>query len=91
VNAYKDGLMAPYVAVCLFGGLRPTEAARLDWSQVNLDDGEILLAQEQTKTGKSRVVKICRRWRRASRRTKASPSIRLIGERDSRRSKPGPD
>jgi len=59
VNAYKDGLMAPYVAVCLFGGLRPTEAARLDWSQVNLDDGEILLAQEQTKTGKSRVVKIC--------------------------------
>ncbi len=58
-ESYKDGLLAPYVAVCLFGGLRPTEAARLDWAQVNLDDGEILLTQDQTKTKKSRVVKIC--------------------------------
>jgi integrase len=56
---YKNGLLAPYVAVCIFGGVRPTEAARLDWAQVNLADGEILLAQEQTKTKKSRVIKIC--------------------------------
>jgi integrase len=59
VEAHKGGILAPYVAVCLFGGFRPTEAARLDWQQVNLDDGEILLAQDQTKTKKSRVVKLC--------------------------------
>jgi integrase len=58
-EAHKGGLLAPYVAVCLFGGLRPTEAARLDWKQVNLEDGEILLGQDQTKTKKSRVLKIC--------------------------------
>jgi integrase len=58
-GAYKDGLLAPYVAVGLFGGLRPFEAARLDWAQVNLADREILLTQEQTKTKKPRMVKIC--------------------------------
>jgi len=58
-EAHKDGILAPYVAVCLFGGLRPTEAARLDWQQVNLDDGEIPLTQDQTKTKRGRLVKIC--------------------------------
>jgi integrase len=58
-EAHKGGILAPYVAVCLFGGLRPAEAARLDWQQVNLKDGEILLGQDQTKTKKSRVIKLC--------------------------------
>lgn len=58
-EAHKGGMLAPYAAVCLFGGMRPTEAARLDWQQVNLNDREILLGQHQTKTKKSRVVKIC--------------------------------
>jgi integrase len=51
--------LAPYVAVCLFGGLRPFEAARLDWKAVNLKDREIRLEANQTKTGKARVVAIC--------------------------------
>jgi integrase len=51
--------MVPYVALCLFGGLRPYEAARLTWDQVNLADKEIRLRGQQTKTGKGRMVVIC--------------------------------
>jgi integrase len=51
--------LAPYLAVCLFGGLRPFEAQRLTWDAVNLADGEIRLEGIQTKTGNSRVVSIC--------------------------------
>lgn len=55
---HLDGKAVTYVAVCMFGGLRPTEAKRLRWDQVNLDDGEIRLEGSQTKTGTGRVVKI---------------------------------
>jgi len=58
-EAHKGGLLAPFTAVCLFGGLRPFEAARLDWQQVNLKDGEIRLDSTQTKTKQGRTVKIC--------------------------------
>lgn len=51
--------LAPYVAVCLFGGLRPFEARRLTWQAVNLKDREIRLEANQTKTGTARVVAIC--------------------------------
>lgn len=56
---HKRGQLAPYAAVCLFGGLRPFEAARLRWEQVNLDDREIRLEANQTKTKRPRVVAIC--------------------------------
>jgi len=55
---FETGHLVPYVALCLFGGLRPTEAARLTWDQVNLTDGEIRLKGTQTKTGKGRIVVI---------------------------------
>ena len=58
-ETYKGGLLAPFTAVSLFGGLRPFEAARLTWQQVNLKDGEIRLDSTQTKTKKGRTVKIC--------------------------------
>jgi len=54
----QKGRSVPYVALCMFGGLRPTEAARLTWDQVNLKDGEIRLKGAQTKTGKGRIVVI---------------------------------
>ena len=69
---FEKGQLVPYVALCLFGGLRPTEAARLKWDQVNLTDGEIRLKGTQTKTGKGRLVTIdetlkawLRRYRKA--------------------------
>ena len=55
---HKTGLLVPYVAVCLIGGLRPDEAKRLTWQQVNLADKEIRLESTQTKTKKPRVVTI---------------------------------
>ena len=57
-EAFEGGKLVPYLALCLFGGLRPYEAARLSWEQVNLVDGEIRLRGQQTKTGKGRVVEI---------------------------------
>ncbi len=55
---HRKGRLAPYVALCLFGGLRPFEAARLTWAQVNLKDGEIRLEAHQTKTKRPRVITI---------------------------------
>ena len=55
---FENGRLVPYVALCLFGGLRPFESARLTWDQVNLTDGEIRLKGTQTKTGKGRIVVI---------------------------------
>jgi integrase len=57
---FENGHLVPYVALCLFGGLRPFEAARLTWDQVNLTDAEIRLKGTQTKTGKGRIVVICK-------------------------------
>jgi integrase len=56
---HRGGVMVPYAAVCLFAGLRPHEAGKLAWSQVNLGDGEIRLESHQTKTNRARVVSIC--------------------------------
>jgi len=55
---HKGGLLVPYVAVCLIAGLRPEEAKRLTWQGVNLQDKEIRLESNQTKTKTPRVVKI---------------------------------
>jgi integrase len=56
---FKHGRIVPYIAVCLFAGLRPFEARRLTWQGVNLTDGEIRLESHQTKTGVPRVISIC--------------------------------
>jgi integrase len=58
-QAHRNGRLAPYVALCLFGGLRPFEASRVDWNQINLKDGEIRLEPDQTKTKTGRVITIC--------------------------------
>ena len=57
-QAHEGGRLVPYLALCLFGGLRPFEAARVPWDQVNLGDGEIRIKSTQTKTGKGRIVEI---------------------------------
>ena len=55
---FENGRLVPYVALCMFGGLRPFETGRLTWDQINLEDGEIRLKATQTKTGKGRIVTI---------------------------------
>lgn len=59
LKAAEPSGLAPYVSVCLFAGLRPFEASRLNWKAVNLTDKEIRLEGIHTKTGKPRVVTIC--------------------------------
>jgi len=50
------GAAGPFVALCLFAGLRPTEATRLRWNAVNLLDREVRIEAEHSKTGRPRVV-----------------------------------
>ena len=57
-ESHDRGQLVPYVAVCLFGGLRPAEAERLTWENVNLADGEIRIESQSTKTKLPRVVSI---------------------------------
>jgi len=57
-ETFEDGRLVPYLALCLFGGLRPAEAERVSWDQVNLTDREIRLKGSQTKTGKGRIVAV---------------------------------
>ena len=55
-ETFKAGKLIPYLAVTMFAGLRPSEASRLTWAQINLEDGELRLEGKQTKTGRPRVV-----------------------------------
>lgn len=55
---FKEGKLVPYLALTMFGGLRPFEARRLKWEQVNFDDGEIRIEGAQSKTGRSRSFKL---------------------------------
>jgi integrase len=57
-ETHRKGRQAPYVAVCLFGGLRPTEAQRLTWDKVNLTDGEIRIEAQSSKRKEPRVITI---------------------------------
>ncbi len=47
-----------YHAVSLFGGLRPTEALLLDWKDIHLDENELEVKADTSKTKKSRSVPI---------------------------------
>jgi len=50
--------MVPYFALCLFAGLRPSEARRLDWSRIRFEDGRIEILKSITKTKRRRWAKI---------------------------------
>jgi integrase len=57
-QGHRRGRVAPYIAVCLFGGLRPTEAQRLKWDKVNLKDGKIRVEAQSSKRKEARVITI---------------------------------
>lgn len=50
--------IVPYVAICAFAGLRPSEAASLDWSDIHCDTMQIEVRARHSKTRRYRLVPI---------------------------------
>jgi integrase len=50
--------MAPYFAICLFAGLRPAEAAGVDWKHINLSARTITVRPEVAKKRRQRIIDI---------------------------------
>jgi integrase len=75
-EGHKGGKLVPYVALCLFAGIRPNgEAQRLSWAQINLTDGEIRV--DESKTGPPRVFKMMptlKAWLKAFKGREVYPS-----------------
>ncbi len=57
-EAYREGSVVVYMALCLFAGIRPAEVQRLTWETINLADGEIRTASQASKTKRPRIVAI---------------------------------
>ena len=41
--------LIPYVTLCIFAGIRPTEATRIDWKDITLDRGEVFVSSQVSK------------------------------------------
>jgi integrase len=50
--------IVPYVAICAFAGLRPSETAALDWADIHLDSLQIEVRARHSKTRRYRLVPI---------------------------------
>src|SRR5262249_25577077 len=62
---FKAGRLVPFLAVALFGGLRPTmEARRLTWDKVNFVDNEItVVSTNPRKRGRTmKIIPTLRSW-----------------------------
>jgi len=63
----EDAAFLPHLALCLFAGVRPAEALRLTWDDVNLTTGLLTIDAEDSKTRSRRVVELpeaCVAWLR---------------------------
>jgi len=56
-----DARIIPYLAISLLAGLRPGEVAQLDWVDVDLAEGLILVQADTSKVRRSRFVEVCPR------------------------------
>jgi integrase len=54
-SAHPESVL-PYLAVQLFGGLRPFEASRLNWERIHFETKQIEVLGETSKTGETRFV-----------------------------------
>lgn len=48
--------MLPFIVIQAFAGLRHAEVARLDWQEIDLDDGFVEIIAAKSKTGERRLV-----------------------------------
>jgi integrase len=62
VEEFRDGMLVPYFALCLFAGIRPStssgEISKLQPEQVRLDTGAIHVEPEVSKVGMKRLITI---------------------------------
>lgn len=65
--AAEGGACLPAVGLMLYAGIRPQEVERLDWAQVDLEQGSIRILPQHSKTGGARRVSI------------AAPLARILG------------
>lgn len=59
VLAATDDALRSALAVAAFAGLRMAEVARLDWKEVHLGEGHIVVEAAKAKTAARRIVPIC--------------------------------
>ncbi len=55
--------LEPYLGVLLYGGLRRSEGFRLRWGDLDLEAGQLTVRAEISKSGRQRVIPLCRRLR----------------------------
>lgn len=53
---YKNGKLIPYVTLALFAAIRPTELARLNWDNIDLQAGTITIGAKMAKMRQRRIV-----------------------------------
>lgn len=68
--------LRPYIAVCAFAGMRPTECTRLRWQDIDFEDAIISVRAANSKTGGQRHIEMhptLRAWLLACRPADAEP------------------
>lgn len=55
-NHPQRDIVLPYLAICLFAGLRPSEAERLTWQDIHFVTGDIHVRRETSKVKEERFV-----------------------------------
>lgn len=48
----------PYVALCLFAGIRPAEVFRLTWANIDMEKGFVRIEAQKSKTRSRRIVRL---------------------------------
>lgn len=69
--------LRPYIAVCAFAGMRPTECTRLRWQDIDFEDAIISVRAPNSKTGGQRHIEMhptLAAWLRACRPADAAPT-----------------
>ena len=56
--AHRNGAVLPYVALSLFAGLRPTELARIQWADIDLEGGTITIGAKLATMRQRRIVEL---------------------------------
>lgn len=77
--------LRPYIALCAFAGIRPTECARLTWQDVDMEDGVISVRHASSKTGGQRHIQMhptLRAWLETYRPPDAAPTDKITDNKN---------